>query len=433
MRIACLLATAAVLAPPALPAGAAARPGDPDRSFGDSGSVTFGQPTPSGNEQLEPLAIASARAGRILVAGRQRTGVLLMAITRGGAQDARFNPLRDPLLGGLGLEATGVVALPDGRMLVAATALPSTGAGRQDRRLAVFRLRSDGRLDRSFGQNGVAVAGGNGTNANALARDRQGRILVAGTSERGPLLARFTAAGKLDRRFSKNGVLDRTDRGATRWLDGVVTGLATLPKGRTALALVHADESKTVADIARVTSSGRLDRRFGRRGLARPAIGGLSEGASPALVAAGPRDTVLATLATAGGAGVTRLRSNGKRDSRFGRRGETRLRPDAAVPNAIVRDRQGRVLVGGTDGNQAGLVARLRPNGALDPSFGRGGLVRGHLGRVPRPNRTAFSAVTALALQPDGRILAAGVLGDEATAGREDMGLVYLTVARLLP
>jgi uncharacterized delta-60 repeat protein len=430
MRIACLLATAAVLA---VPAAAAARPGDPDRSFGGSGSVTFGQPTPSGNEQLEPLAIASARGGRILVAGRQRTGVLLMALTRTGAQDARFRPLRDPLLGGLGLEATGVVALPDGRMLVAATALPRAGAGRQDRRLAVFRLRSDGRIDRGFGQNGVAVAGGNGTNANALTRDGQGRILVAGTSERGPLLARFTAGGRLDRRFARNGVLDRTDRGAERWLDGVVTGLAVLPKGRTALALVHAEENKTVADIARITSSGRLDRRFGGDGLARPEIGGLSEGASPALVAAGPRDTVLAALATAGGPGVTRLRASGRRDTRFGRRGETRLRPDAAVPNALVRDRRGRILVGGTDGNQAGLVARLRPGGGLDPGFGRGGLVRGHLGRVPRPNRTAFSAVTSLALQPNGRILAAGVLGDEAAAQREDMALVYLTVARLLP
>jgi hypothetical protein len=150
-------------------------------------------------------------------------------------------------------------------------------------------------------------------------------------------------------------------------------------------------------------------------------------------VAAGPRDTVLAALATAGGPGVTRLRANGRRDTRFGRRGETRLRPDAAVPNALIRDRSGRILVGGTDGNQAGLVARLRAGGGLDPGFGRGGLVRGHLGRVPRPNRTAFSAVTSLALQPDGRILAAGVLGDEAAAQREDMALVYLTVARLLP
>jgi uncharacterized delta-60 repeat protein len=430
MRIASLLATAALLT---LPAAAAARPGDPDRSFGGSGSVTFGQPSPAGNEQLEPLAIASARAGRILVAGRQRTGVLLMALTGRGAQDARFRPLRDPLLGGLGLEATGVVALRDGRMLVAATALPRAGAGRQDRRLAVFRLRADGGLDRGFGQNGVAVAGGEGTNANALTVDGRGRILVAGTSEAGPLLARFTAGGRLDRRFAGNGVLDRADRGTRRWLDGVVTGLVVLPKGRTAFALVHVDGNKTVADIARVTSSGRLDRRFAGDGLARPAIGGLSEGASPTLLAAGPRETVLATLATAGGAGVTRLRGNGKRDARFGRRGVTRLPPDAAVPNAIVRDRRGRILVGGTDGNRAGLVARLRPGGGLDPAFGRGGLVRGHLGRVPRPNRTAFSAVTSLALQPDGRILAAGVLGDEAAAQREDMGLVYLTVARLLP
>lgn len=431
MRIPLLLAAAALLG---LPAAAAARPGDVDRSFAAAGSLTLGQPSPSGNEQLEPLSIAVGRAGRIVVGGRQRSGALVTALTRGGARDQRFQPLRDPLLGGLGLEAPGVAALPDGRVIVAATALPAARAGRQTRRLAVYRLRSDGRLDRRFGTRGVAVAGGPGTTVNALVVDRRRRIVVGGTSEQGPVVARFTSRGRLDRDFAGNGVLDGDDRGADRWLQGVIGGAAALPKGRLGLALVRAQGGAgTVANVARITDSGRLDRRFGDRGLARPEIGGLAEGASPTQLAAGPGGTVLAALATAGGAGVTRLRANGERDRRFGNRGETRLGPDATVPNAIVRDRRGRILVGGMDGNRTALLARVRPSGRLDPSFGRRGLVRGHLGRVPRPNRTAFSSVTALALQPDGRILAAGVLGDEAVAGREDLGLVYLTVSRLLP
>src|ERR1700730_16062235 len=62
-------------------------------------------------------------------------------------------------------------------------------------------------------------------------------------------------------------------------------------------------------------------------------------------------------------------------------------------------------------------LARYSADGVLDQSFGTGGLV------VTRSTQRSFVA-NALALQPDGRILVAGMVSDLATAS------LQLAVAR---
>lgn len=62
----------------------------------------------------------------------------------------------------------------------------------------------------------------------------------------------------------------------------------------------------------------------------------------------------------------------GRPDMTFGKRGLVRLPSDLALEGkAVTLDRQGRVLVAGGRG-----VARLLPNGRLDPGFGVGGVAR---------------------------------------------------------
>jgi len=74
--------------------------------------------------------------------------------------------------------------------------------------------------------------------------------------------------------------------------------------------------------------------------------------------------------------------------------------PAAAAQTMVVQP-DGKVVLVGSISPQAGAIARLNPDGSLDPSFGEGGFLIDR--RAP--------SLRALALQPDGRIVAAGVGG----------------------
>ncbi len=106
---------------------------------------------------------------------------------------------------------------------------------------------------------------------------------------------------------------------------------------------------------------------------------------------------------------VTRYQTDGTLDTTFGIRG--RVRTDfpglAAVPSAVVIQPDGKIVVAGGAfplfafaGNFE--VVRYNPNGSLDPSFGSGGIVT--------TNFPQGSYASAVALQPDGKIIAAGTV-----------------------
>ena len=106
---------------------------------------------------------------------------------------------------------------------------------------------------------------------------------------------------------------------------------------------------------------------------------------------------------------VTRYNTNGTLDTTFGRGGKVRTDfPGlAAVPSAVVIQSDGKIVVAGGAFPQftfAGNfeVVRYNPNGSLDRSFGNGGIVT-----------TTFpegSYAFDVALQPDGKIIAAGTV-----------------------
>src|SRR6266699_1396466 len=106
---------------------------------------------------------------------------------------------------------------------------------------------------------------------------------------------------------------------------------------------------------------------------------------------------------------VTRYNTDGTLDTTFGRGGKVRTDfPGlAAVPSAVVIQPDGKIVVAGGAFPQftfAGNfeVVRYNPNGSLDRSFGNGGIVT-----------TTFpegSYAFDVALQPDGKIIAAGTV-----------------------
>src|SRR5205085_4377660 len=79
----------------------------------------------------------------------------------------------------------------------------------------------------------------------------------------------------------------------------------------------------------------------------------------------------------------------------------TSIGDDAAASGVVLQD-DGMIVAGGTStsgGQTAFTLARYTPGGALDPSFGTGGIVTTPL---------AAAAANALALQADGKLVLGG-------------------------
>jgi uncharacterized delta-60 repeat protein len=106
---------------------------------------------------------------------------------------------------------------------------------------------------------------------------------------------------------------------------------------------------------------------------------------------------------------VTRYNTDGTLDTAFGRGGKARTDfPGlAAVPSSVMIQRDGKIVVAGGAfplftflGNFE--LVRYKPNGSLDTSFGNGGIVT--------TNFPEGSYASDVALQPDGKIIAAGTV-----------------------
>ncbi len=149
-----------------------------DGTFG--GEVIFGQPS-------EGHSIAVDEAGRILVAGGQfGSRMALWRYLSWGTLDSEFGSGQGVVFhsGASSMppnaDGKGVVLGSGGRILV---------AGRSSGRMTLWRFKTDGSVDESWGSEGIGFvthAGlGNFAVANAITRDGAGKILVAGSSQSG--------------------------------------------------------------------------------------------------------------------------------------------------------------------------------------------------------------------------------------------------------
>jgi uncharacterized delta-60 repeat protein len=134
------------------------------------------------------------------------------------------------------------------------------------------------------------------------------------------------------------------------------------------------------------------------------------------------------------GFALARYRRSGQLDTSFSSDGRvTTVLSAPAYAQAVVIQPDDRIVVGGhinarteenPDARPYGFVlARYKPNGQLDPSFGREGVVI--------TERRGLTIIYGLALQPDGKIIAAGLARDRST-GHSDFALArYLPNGRL--
>jgi uncharacterized delta-60 repeat protein len=152
--------------------------------------------------------------------------------------------------------------------------------------------------------------------------------------------------------------------------------------------------------LARYTTNGALDRSFDGDGKATTDFGG-NDGASDLAV---QRDgKIVAVGRGSQDFALARYRPDGSLDATFGVGGKvlTAFQPGSNdVASAVVLQADGKIVAGGSSAAEFALT-RYLANGALDPSFGSGG-------RVVTPISSANDHLFDLAVQSDGKLVAAG-------------------------
>jgi uncharacterized delta-60 repeat protein len=187
------------------------------------------------------------------------------------------------------------------------------------------------------------------------------------------------------------------------------------------------------SSAANLRLAGNLDPSFGSGGVVTQTsgmnLGAIAVQPDGKIVVAGD-----ATMAT--GFALARYLPDGSPDPSFGDGGfvETNLYPPAsyAFIEAIALQADGKIVVAGTsDGLESENVldqftlARYNPNGSLDTSFGTDGITNTV---IPEPSPTAWRAgADALAVLPNGEILAGGSAGWEAFPSQSSFALVRYT------
>jgi len=285
--------------------------------------------------------------------------------------------------------------------------------------LAVVRYRANGTLDTTFDNDGIVVTEiaqyFARCEANAVAADpvtgkivAAGAVIVGGTMNQQLVqaIARYNDNGSLDKGFNKKGTLKNDQLSSAT---GVV---------------VQSDSKIVTVDwgfnVARYTSAGKLDTTFNITGVVPPPFGPAG-GNATALTLHQGRFLAVGRTSAQGTAdfALARYNSNGTLDTTFGDTDlQTGFRTGKVITDIGFQDSIWAVAVGpplspyqdyivvagqtGWDtfpGRGSLALARYRPDGTLDPTFGNGGIV------APYGGEASYPFASAVGIQPDGKIV----------------------------
>jgi uncharacterized delta-60 repeat protein len=338
--------------------------GSLDTTFGNNGKVI----TDFGNDLPKSIAIQSD--GKIVVAGVNFNGssinFALVRYTTNGSLDTTFDidGKVTTNYNGSDCHAYSLALQSDGKMVLVGHA--RNGSGFQG--FAAMRYNTDGSLDTTFGTNGkvftlFGTPGATSDSANSVAIQNDGKIVVAGTSflyseSRSRFAAlRYNANGSLDTTFDNDGILT-TNFGA---FSDEGTSLAIQNDGKLVIGgnSSLAQHGTEIFAIVRFNIDGSLDTTFDVDGKVTTLIG-----------------TFMNSLFS------TIIQGDGK------------------------------ILVAGYSissnnlNNNAFTIVRYNIDGSLDTSFDSDGIVNSIL------DSTTYAGAYSLALQNDGKIVAAGKLNN---------------------
>ncbi len=309
--------------------------------------------------------------------------------------------------------ALGVTVQPDGRIVAVGGAANGTG-------FAIARYLADGTLDPTFGSGGTVLTPmGYGTaQANSVVVQPDGKLLVSGWATWLPrgssqfAVARYLEDGRLDAGFGTNG------RAYLRFTgDSHASALALLPDGRFVVSgsiSAAPDNVPPGFGVTRFLANGILDTSFGVAG--RAVARSPQLGAAHAMVVQDDGHIVVGGVARpATDTTVFAMigwTADGALASTFGAGGVvfTPFPSGASELHTLALQSDGKIVAGGYAARELGsgdfALARYFSNGALDPGFGSAGRVTTNFAL----GNYAPAQINDLVIQPDGKIVAAGIV-----------------------
>lgn len=367
-------------------------------------------------------------AGFSRASSSQNENSALVRFTPSGVLDGTFGvggAATQPMSTTQADQANAVVPLPDGKILVAGNVI-ARHQGKTAWDFAVARYNANGTLDATFGVGGVASVdflGGEDV-ANALVLRSDGKIVAAGYatdatvsgSTRRFALACFTSAGQLDTSFGNGGIV-RTPAPGSSYAEAVA-----LHQGKIlAVGTTNVSSGQQDFTLLRYNLNGSLDSTFGNGGIVTTDFGSHQELAFDVAVDAQERILVAGMLFGLSGSGagdfaVARYLPNGALDGSFGTGGLARTEQGKdADAFAIALQGDGKIVLGGqvwspVTADYAFSLIRYNVDGSLDDGCGSDatpGDSFGTAGKVVTPI-LRNAKVQSLAIQPDGKIVATG-------------------------
>jgi uncharacterized delta-60 repeat protein len=288
---------------------------------------------------------------------------------------------------------------------------------------APIALASDGDLDASFGTGGKVLTDFNSSTdlAYAVAVQQDGRYVVVGTTyinndytQEDFAVARYNANGTLDASFGVNGKVKTDFPG----LAAVASSVVIQPDGKIVVAGGAFPLFTFLGDfkVARYNTNGSLDSSFGVGGIVTTSFPGqgsyafaVALQADGKIVAAGTDFVNFSSDSSSNtDFALARYNADGTPDTGFGSNGI--VTTDFAGFNddafSVLIQPDGKLVAVGSAVSRTTsydfALARYLPNGSIDASFGNRGKVHTDFGAA------GFDQARAAALQPDGKIVAAG-------------------------
>ena len=350
------------------------------------------------------------RAYRFGLARYNDDGSLDTTFGTAGKVTTAFNGFQDM--------ASAVAIQSDGKIVVAGT---SDVNGNPDYRFALARYNPDGTLDGDFGAGGktTTALSGRYSSAHAIAIQPDSKIVVAGYDEvdidDGRIgVARYNADGSLDTSFGGDGWVN-PDFGGT--LDNA-TSVALQTDGKIVVAGTSNVGVGQDFAVARYLSDGSLDPSFGENlnGQVTTDFFGSSDFGEGVAIDASGNIVVAGQAYAASGLrtfALARYTTDGNLDPNFD--GDGMVTTDflgyGSFALAVAVDANGIVAAGAAQSKrgrdiQFALARYRHSNGSLDTTFGTGG-------KVVTALSGAADVISALALDGDGDIVAAGQTQDK--------------------
>lgn len=304
-----------------------------------------------------------------------------------------------------------VATTPDGGSVVVGTTIADFG---QPVKIAIAKLRSDGSFDPGFSGDGKLILDrGLSAYAYAVAVQPDGKIVIGGSHDEQNIeymdIVRVNADGTLDSSFGAGGFRSITfgkplneAYDVTIAADGKI-----LAAGYSGTFIPANGNQPQFADydiaVVRLNSNGTPDTTFDSDGLAKPSATASETANAVALQADGK---ILVAGEKSDDMAVTRFKADGTVDTAFGTAGQATPdfpSADSSAEDVVVQPDGNMVLTGYRDagGKDDFAVARIDPDGAVDPNFSGDGVIVTDLGAS---DDRAMSA----AIQTNGKVVVGG-------------------------